>query len=442
MKTAILICLLLVLPALLWAGEPASFPPAGEVRAEDYGVTADGKTPSAEALQRAMNALNTEDTRGGVVRLPAGHILMDKPVTVPDRVVLEGAGASWENTHTVFVIKHREGPAFSLLTHCAIKGVCMLYPDNLTEEKMERPDEYPPCVTLIGCNNTLEYISVDGAWVFCSTPPGGANAGQCYFANINAFCHHRGFYLTGAADINRFDNIHFFPSQNGRGTGSYSADNLIGFEFGRQDGCMMNSCFIIRGKAFFKQDRDNGADGKWSQSLGYSFMNCWIENVDTGFDFGGVCGFTIAGSNILVKKGGVGVRVRAECIAYNAVVNSTQIRSYPESDYTGVEYDMEHKWWAPNALNKLTVSDCIIQRAAPAIRLGKNCNRVWIQGCLLSGKPALEIDPEAAGCIISGNIFQLENGSMSLWGGREPSGRDMVIRANLTEDMRKKEAAE
>ncbi|MBR4748041.1 MAG: hypothetical protein IK083_00515 [Abditibacteriota bacterium] len=440
MKKLCVILLLLALPAALWAGEQKAFKPAAEVNAADFGVTADGRTPSAAALQRAMDSLNTENTQGGVVRLPAGLILMDKPVTVPDRVTLEGAGAGWENTHTTFVIRHREGPAFSLLTHCAIKGVCMRYPDNLTDEKMAQPDEYPPCVVLIGCNNTLEYISVDGAWIFCSTPQGGANAGQCYFANINAFCHYRGFYLTGAADINRFENIHFFPSQTAKG-GSFSMDNLIGFEFGRQDGCMMNSCFIIRGKGFFRQDRDNGIDGKWSQSLGYSFMNCWIENVDCGFDFAGVCGFTIAGSNILVKDKGVGVRVRAECIAYNAVVNSTQIRGYPGKTFTGVEYDMEYKWWAPNALNKLTVSDCIIQRAAPAVRLGKNCCRAWVQGCLLSGSPAMDIDPEAAGCTVSDNIFQLENDGMSLWGGPRPSGRDVVLRDNLTEDLRQKEAA-
>ncbi|MBP5273491.1 MAG: hypothetical protein ILO36_00955 [Abditibacteriota bacterium] len=438
MKTLFCVFALAVLSSALFAGAVKEFAPSGEVNASDFGVKGDGSTPSAAALQRAMDSLNTKDAAGGVVRLPAGKILMEKPVTVPDRVILQGAGASWENSGTVFVIKQKEGPAFSLLSYCAVRGVCMYYPDNLTAEKMEKPDKYPPCVMLIGCNNSLEYINVDGAWTFCSVPEKGTNAGQCYFANINAFCHHRGFYLTGAADINRFENIHFFPSQNG-GYGRYSAENLIGFEFGRQDGCMMNSCFVIRGKAFFRQNRDNGYDGKWSQSLGYSFMNCWIENVDTGFDFAGVCGFTIKGSNILVKDGGTGIKIKAECLAYNAVVNSTQIRGYGGKTFTGIDFDMEYKWWAPNALNKLTVSDCIIQRAAPAIRLGNNAARVWISGCLLSGSPAVDIAKEAYFYNISQNIFQLENKDMRVFDDRSKAAPENVIKNNLTEDLTEKE---
>ncbi len=438
MRKVLVLALLLLFAGALFAGEVKVTKPRARVDARSR-LTADGRTPCSDALQEAINSLGTSETEGGVVSLPAGNILLDKPVFVPLGVVLEGAGASWENTGTTFTVKHRDGPAFTLQSYSGIKGVCIRYPDNLTDDKLEKPDEYPPTVLITGCNESLEYINVDGAWTFCAVPEGGTNAGQCYFANINAFCHWRGFLLTGAADINRFENIHFFPSRSNGKDAVFSRNNLIGFEFGRQDGCMMNSCFIIRGKCFFKQNRDNMIDDKWSQSLGYSFINCWIENVDVGFDFAGVCGFTIAGSNILVKKGGTGVRVRAECIAYNAVVNSTQIRSYPDSEYTGIEYDMEYKWWAPNGLNKLTVSDCMIQRAAPAIKLGKNCHRVWIQGCLLSGSPALEIHDKAYGCTITDNVIQLENDGMSILGKGNKPAEDIVFRNNLTEDLRKKE---
>lgn len=383
--------------------------PAVALNAVDYGVKGDGATPSAEALQKAIGATGGG---GGTVHLPAGVIVLGKTVTLPDNVVLIGEGASWENTTTTFHVKHKDGPAFRMFSYTGIKGVAIYYPDNLTDEKMVKPDEYPPAVEIWGCNVTLDYVNFDGPWIAVSTAPGGANAGQCLFKNINGFAHHRGFHLSGGMDIDRFENIHWFPSRiNHKYEGAYFAKNMVAFEFGRQDGVMMSNCFIIGGKTFFHQlqHTDKGAP-EWAASLGYSFYGCWIEDVENGFIFEGVSGFNIIGGNILVRKGGTGVKVNPECLGYNAVISGVQIRGFGvDKSFVGVDYDMRFQYWQPNGLNKLTIADCQIQNAKPAIKLGGKSTRAFIRGNLLlgaDGYPAIEIAKGASMFTITDNILQ------------------------------------
>ncbi|MHB1456168.1 MAG: glycosyl hydrolase family 28-related protein [Armatimonadota bacterium] len=384
--------------------------PSKSVNAVDYGVKADGVTASADSLQKAIGATGGG---GGAVHLPSGVIILDKTITIPDNVVLVGDGASWENTTTTFHVKHKDGPAFKLFSYCGIKGVAIYYPDNLTDEKMIKPDVYPPAVELWGCNVTLDYINFDGPWIAVSSAPGGANAGQCLFTNINGFAHHRGFHMSGGMDINRFENIHWFPSRINRTyEGAYFAKNLVAFEFGRQDGVMMSNCFIIGGKAFFHQlqHTDKGAP-EWAASLGYSIIGCWVEDVEYGFIFEGVSGFTITGSNILVRKDGIGIKVNPECLGYNAVLSGVQIRGFGEDKpYIGIDYNMQFQYWQPNGLNKLTITDCQIQNAKPAIRLGEKSIRAFIKGNLLCGAdgyPSIDIKKGAKLFTIKDNIFQV-----------------------------------
>lgn len=428
--------ILLLLTAQVYANPMV---PSTSINAVDFGVKSDGITPSSETLQKAINAAGGG---GGVVHLPAGVIILDKTITIPDNVVLVGEGASWENTATTFHVKHKDGPAFKLFSYCGIKGVAIIYPDNLTDEKMVKPDVYPPAVELWGCNVTLDYINFDGPWIAVSSAPGGANAGQCLFKNINGFAHHRGFHLSGAMDINRFENIHWFPSRlNRMYQGAYFATNLVGFEFGKQDGVMMTNCFIIGGKAFFHQIQhtDKGAP-EWTHSLGYSFNGCWIEDVEYGFYFEGICGFTITDCNILVRKDGVGVKVYPECLAYNAVINGVQIRGFGEDKpYIGVDFDMQYQYWQPNGLNKLTVTNCQIQNGKPAVKLGAKSTRAFITNNLLcgaSGYPSIEIAKGADLFNITGNIIQTKKGE-TIKPIIDSSGSvQKIIKENMYEKMK------
>ncbi|MBO4548871.1 MAG: hypothetical protein J5758_06615 [Abditibacteriota bacterium] len=429
--------LMLAIALLLCAGMlcASAASPAGEVAAADFGVTADGGTPCAAALQKAIDSL---PAGGGVVRLPAGVMLLEKTVTIPQRTTLLGEGASWENTSSTFHVKHKDGPAFRMNSYSAVKGAAVYYPDNLTPEKMEKPDRYDPAFEIAGCNVSLEYINIDGAWVGVSSKyPEGSNAGQSLFSNINGFCHHRGFRMTGALDVNRYENIHFFPSRIAPlGDKAYAPHNLIAFEFGRQDGGTFNACFVICARGFFRQTL-NPAPGvnESTLSLGYAFTDCWIEGVDFGFDFQGGMGFTILGCNVLVNGGGTGIRVRPEVIGFNGVIKDTQIRGYGQP-FTGIDHDYSRKYWGGFYTDKLTISDCVIQDAAPAVRLGERAERVWIKDSLLmgiAGSPAVEIAKGARFFYVTDNIFQQRGGVKPLSDLSETA--DKLIEGNRIEKL-------
>lgn len=440
MRNTIFFSIMLFFCSLAIHASPVS--PAKLINATDFGIAVDGSAGSSDQLQKAIDALGSG---GGTVRLPAGIILLDKTIVVPDNVLLLGEGPSWENSTTVFHVRHKSGPAFKLFSYSGIKGVAIYYPDNLTDEKMVNPDVYPPAIELWGCNATLDYINFDGAWIAVSSAPGGSNAGQCLFKNINGFAHYRGFHLSGAMDVNRFENIHWFPSRiNRMYDNAFFRDNLVAFEFGRQDGVMMSNCFIIGGKAFLHQlqHTDKGAP-EWSSSLGYCINGCWIEDVEYGFIFEGVCGFSINGSNILVRKDGVGIKVNPECIGYNAVVSAVQIRGFgADKPFTGIDYNMKLQYWQPNALNKLTVTDCQIQNGKPAIKLGDKAHRTFITGNLLGGAqgyPAIEIAKGASYIIITGNLLQVPKGQNTPIRRRaindQSQPTNKIIKDNLFEEI-------
>ena len=440
MKLFFLLFIIALLPIV---GISNPMVPSKSVYAKDFGVVADGKVFDSDALQKAIDSLTVSGGGGGNVYLPAGVMLLDKTVQVYENVMLIGDGASWENTASTFHVKHKNGPAFQIFSYCGIKGVAIYYPDNLTDEKMITPDEYPPSIEMWGCNVTLDYINFDGAWIAVSSAPGGANAGQCLFKNINGFAHYRGFYQSGAMDVNRYENIHWFPSRiNRMYEGTFFQKNLIAFEFGRQDGFMMDRCFIIGGKGFFKQSLHTAkGEPEWSHSLGYSFNNCWIEDVDIGFDFEGVCGFTIIGSNILIRENGIGVRVANECIAYNAVISGVQIRGFTEDKpFIGIDYNMTYKYWQPNALNKLSITDCQIQNGKPTIRLTDTAMRTFIKGNLLrgaTGYSAIEIAPKADYFTITDNIIQTDENNTTIEpiDNKAGAGKTKILRDNIIEDL-------
>lgn len=61
-----------------------------------FGAKGDGKTDDSQALLRAVAAANANPA-GGVVYLPAGSYVLRWPLTITrSRVVLRGAGVSWQ----------------------------------------------------------------------------------------------------------------------------------------------------------------------------------------------------------------------------------------------------------------------------------------------------------------------------------------------------------
>jgi len=390
MTKIILIILCILFPMSALADVPKG------VSARDFGAKGDGVADDTAAIQKALDSL----TGGGVVNLPAGAYRITDSLKVPQGATLLGEGARWENSATRLVI---EKPGFVgvRLSHAAsVKGLAILYPNNTDNAN---PTEYPPAIELDGINPSVENIVFSNAWIGVSTPPGGGNAGQGMFRDLTGFVHHRGIHLSGCRDVNRILDVHWFVGgKDTAGKQSYYRKNRVGFEFGDVDGVLMDRCFIIGGKTFFHQlpVKDNKEP---AHSLGFQIDECWIEDVDAGFIFEGACGFTINSSNILVRENGVGIKVDANSLFYNAVIEGVQVRGFGKP-FVGFEYDCHN----PHPRNRLAISDCQVTDGAPSIHLKSGAQRAQIHDCHLTGvagKPAILVDKGADLFTITNNVL-------------------------------------
>lgn len=423
LRLAVAISVLLILPSTSTAG----------VRVTDFGARADGATDDSAAFTRAIAAV----ARGGIVNVPAGSYVLRHSIALPEGVRLLGEGACWENSATSLLVCHKEGPAIRLGSYCTVKGLAMLYPENLN---MQKPDEYPPSIELAGCNASVENVVFDCAWTGISTAPGGANAGQCLFRDVTGFVHHMGIHLSGGMDVDRFEDIHWFvsryPTTGPAAEAPYYATHRVGFEFGRQDGVIMTNCFMIGGKTFLRQlpfqDMPDSTK-KWTISLGYHISNCWVEDVAEGFVFNGHMSIALYATNILVRGGGVGVRVMADCLGYGAVVSGVTVRGFGKP-FRGIEYGIKHDIWPHDLRNNLTISDCHVVEGMPALRLMSGAVRANIRGCLLrgaKGQPAVVVEPGVESFLLTTNTL---SGAPAIV-DRSGAGCAKVIRDNLVEPL-------
>lgn len=387
-----------------------------------FGAKGDGVADDTAAIQKALSSL---DGKGGVVHLPAGRYVISDSLKIPGGVTLLGEGARWENSASGLVIQKNGFSAVILGHGSGVKAFAISYPNN---QDTDKPEAYPPAVLLEGINPSVENIVFDCAYIGVSTPNGGANAGQGMFRNLTGFVHKTGIHLSGCRDVNRIVDVHWFVG--GKGSGSFYRENRVGFEFGDVDGVLMDRCFIIGGKTFFRQlpfkDTPTGKE-ELAHSLGFHINSCWIEAVDEGFVFEGATGFVLNSTNILLRKGGVGVKVKAHGLYYNAVISGVQVRSFGEP-IVGFEYTA----LSPHSRNRLSITDCQVVDGSPALLLGPTATRVTVQSNHFQSvpdKPAIQIEPGANMLVITGNVLSSQQPI------KDDSGKDAIknIAGNIEE---------
>lgn len=407
--------------AALAAGAGAQVPRSVDVR--EFGAKGDGAADDTGAIQRALDAAQGAP---GVVRLGAGRYRITGTLLVRDGCTLLGEGARWESGAAQLVV---EAPGFAAvrLHHAsALKGVCISYPNNRANVA---PVRYPPAILLGGINPTVEDVAFDCAWDGVSTVP-GIETGQALFRNLTGHIHHVGMHLSGIRDIVRVENVHWFVGGLPIDGTAWYTKNRVGFEMGDVDGLIMSKCFIIGAKTFFHQlpNRDT-TDGskKPAHSLGLHFSQCWVEDVDNGFIFEGTSGFVLESSNILVRKGGVGVRVDADYLFYNAVISGVQVRPF-DQPIRGIEYRVANA----HERNRLSVSDCQVILGAPALHLMKGGVRAQIHDNHFGaypGEPAIVVDEGVDLFTITNNV--LTSGRPIV--DRSGKGARKTVTGNLTE---------
>lgn len=371
------------------------------VSARDFGAVGDGAADDTAAIRKALEEVAPG---GGIVNLPAGKYLISDSLSVPNGTTLLGEGTRWEGGATRLIVEKNGFPAVRLGHAAGVKGLAIVYPNNADNAN---PKPYPPAIQLEGINPSVENIVFGNAWIGVSTKPGGCNAGQGMFRELTGFVHHVGIHLSGCRDVNRIQDVHWFVGgKDTPGKESYFHKNRIGFQFGDVDGILMDRCFMIFGKTFLRQmPHKDTPDGKIepAHSLGFQIDECWIEHVENGFIFEGATGFVLNNTNILVNKGGFGVKVLTRGLFYNAVINGVQVRDHSGA-VTGFSYDCLN----PHPRNRLVISDCQVTGGAPAVHLGPGSQRAQVHGCHLVGAEgtAVRIDRGADLFTITDNILR------------------------------------
>jgi len=382
----------------------AQSPVPKAVNAREYGAKGDGVADDTAAIQKALDAIQGAP---GVVHLPAGKYRITGPLMVRDGATLLGEGARWENAAAQLLVMEPGFAAIRLHHGSAAKGLCMSYPNN---RKNVNPTKYPPAILLGGINPALEDITFDCAWDGVSTVP-GIHTGQALFRNLTGHIHNVGMHLSGIRDIVRVENVHWFVGGEPLDETAHFRKNRIGFELGDVDGFIMSKCFVIGAKTFLHQlpNKDTTDGSKQpAHSLGIHVDQCWIEDVDNGFIFEGTSGFVVESTNILVRKGGVGIRIDADYLFYNAVIASTQIRPFGDP-IRGIEFGVKN----PHPRNRLSIADCQVDLGSPAVRLMKGAVRVNVHDNHFQsavGQPAIVVDEGV-------DLFTITN---NILGSREP----------------------
>ena len=372
---------------------------AKSVSVTDFGAKGDGVTDDTGAIQAALDSLANG---GGVANLPAGSYLISAALKIPGGATLLGEAVRWENTAVKLIVPKNGYSAVRLSHGSSVKGLCISYPNNTNNQK---PVPYPPSILLEGINPSVENIVFDCSWIGISTPPGGANTGQAMLRDLTGFVHHVGIHLSGLLDVSRIQDVHWFVGGvNTDNTDPYFTHNRVAFEFGRVDGIILERCFMIGGKTFLHHlPYEDPVDKKApAHSLGFAIDQCWIEYVNDGFIFEGFTGFTLSNCNILVRKNGVGVKVDAQQLYYNAVISAVQVRSagWP---VVGFSYNTQH----PHPRNRLSIADCQVVDGAPAVHLGSGAARAAIHDChfaVAPGEKAIVIDKGADLFSITNNV--------------------------------------
>ncbi len=397
------------------------------VSVTDFGAVADGKTDSSAAFNAAIKAAGEDGDNTRLVTVPAGKYLIDSPVEISIGTHLKGAGKKG----TTIIINRHDFVPFTMGHSVRVEGMGFTYPNNLETIK---PKKAEPTILLTGINPEVVDVSFDGSWTCISTPEGvETNAGGGLFRDINGWSHYRGIVISGAKDINKFENIHWFVGGTTVSGEAYYAQNRVCFDFGNVDGVMMDHCFVILAKTFFQQ-RDNytNAEGEEAATgcLPHMISNCWCEHVKYGYIFrGGSGGVVLDGCQVLINEGGTGIEITPMAIHYNATVTNTQVRCLGKG-VTGLYYEPKANHpWTRFSVNGLQVAD-----GDPCVKLGSNAYNFNMSDSHLFGMKGLIIEKGADRLLIHDNIIDHREKNFGIV---DPNGKksSIIIRDNLVTQL-------
>ena len=395
------------------------------VSVTDFGAVEGGKIDASDAFNTAIKA--ARENGSNLVTVPAGSFLIDKPVLMGDHITLKGEG----RRNTVILIEKHDFVPITMGAICRVEGFHFAYSNN---QESINPKEAEPTILMTSINPHIIDVTFSGAWICVSTPPEETNAGGALFRDIDGWSHYRGFVISGAKDINKFENIHWFVGGTEVSDNAFYAKNRVCFDFTNVDGVMMSKCFTILSKTFFQQNAtkpNEKGEIETSHSLPHYIDNCWVEHTDNGFIFAGYGGFVIDSSQILVRPGGIGITVNSDAIFYNAAVTSTQVRGTGGGNIIGLIYDPKDY----HVRTKLSVSDFQVIDGYPAVKLGSKARNFTMTNSHFMGSGGIEIAKGADSIIIKDNIIDYWAGGYTIKNTNKQSNT-FIVKDNIVKKLK------
>jgi len=251
MLLALALALALFCCSYLSGGNPLM----ADVNARDYGAKADGIADDTAALQRALDAAETE---GPVCYLPPGKYRLNGALVVPPGVTLKGAsGGAPHSEHPLGTVLlayggrgNADGPPLITLRPNAVgRELTVHYP----EQSLPEVAAYPWTIRVDGelcqiydltLTNPYQALDLGTKWNELHT-----------VRNVFACPLKIGVYIDQCTDIGRIENVHFNPNfwtrmalepkYPGGDIKAYLEKNLIGFKIGKTDWEFISNCFVI-----------------------------------------------------------------------------------------------------------------------------------------------------------------------------------------------------
>jgi hypothetical protein len=185
----------------------------------EAGARADGEADCTDVFQRLLDEAGRAG--GGTVAVPAGRFRIERHLSVPANVTLQGIfrmpptrGNAPASQLTGSVLLAREGrgsdkgePFLRLAgNHATVAGLIIAYPD--WKQTDVPPVPYPPCIESrdtenVGVHDCLLLNPFEGIRL--------VRAHRHLVRNVTGYPIQRGIYVDECYDIGRIENIHFWP---------------------------------------------------------------------------------------------------------------------------------------------------------------------------------------------------------------------------------------
>ena len=298
----------------LWDGANTS------IRA--WGAKVDGTTDDSAAIQAAINFLQSgtanQGGNGGVIRLPAGTVLINSGITVSTGgITLQGAG--WEEylgyqgqytpgepgTHgTIINTTSTSASPITLASDAANNAAVrdmMFMQTQPADASGWTPTIYPPTINITGSGaqpggaKLLENLFSWNSYEFIRIGSVGNPAARVDMRRIWGMPLQYGINAIFSSDVNRFDDIHFWQfDANVPNIIAWIQANGVGFRITRSDNFIMSRCFCYGYEQFaqFTSSTDGATQNFSISDCGAD--SCWygiLVNASSGTVTGKVSNF-------------------------------------------------------------------------------------------------------------------------------------------------------